>query len=42
MVAKYGDPSLEFKPGYPMIDRIILFRMTIEILTGKENAGMGH
>lgn len=42
MVAKYSDPSLEFKPGYPMIDRIILFRMKIEILTGKENQGMGH
>lgn len=42
MVAKYGDPSLQFKPGYPMIDRIILFRMRIEILTGKENSGMGH
>jgi nitroimidazol reductase NimA-like FMN-containing flavoprotein (pyridoxamine 5'-phosphate oxidase superfamily) len=42
MVAKYGDPSLEFKPGYPMIDRIILFRMKIEILTGKENSGRGH
>jgi len=42
MVAKYGDPSLEFKPGYPMIDRIILFRMSIEILTGKQNTGLGH
>jgi nitroimidazol reductase NimA-like FMN-containing flavoprotein (pyridoxamine 5'-phosphate oxidase superfamily) len=42
MVAKYGDPSLEFKPGYPMLDRIILFRMTIEVLTGKENTGIGH
>ena len=42
MVAKYSDPSLEFKPGYPMIDRIILFRMNIEVLTGKENTGIGH
>jgi nitroimidazol reductase NimA-like FMN-containing flavoprotein (pyridoxamine 5'-phosphate oxidase superfamily) len=42
MVAKYGDSSLEFKPGYPMIDRIILFRMKIEVLTGKENSGLGH
>ena len=42
MVAKYGDPALQFKPGYPMIDRIILFRMRIEILTGKQNTGMGH
>jgi uncharacterized protein len=42
MVEKYGSPSLEFKPGYPMIDRIILFRMSIEILTGKQNTGMAH
>ena len=42
MVEKYGDPSLTFKPGYPMIDRIILFRMAIEILTGKESAGSAH
>ena len=42
MVAKYSDPSLEFKPGYPMIDRIILFRMAIDIITGKENPGLGH
>jgi hypothetical protein len=42
MVEKYGDPSLEFKPGYPMLDKIILFRMAIEIMTGKENGGMGH
>lgn len=42
MVEKYGDPSLSFKPGYPMANRIILFRMAIEIITGKENAGMSH
>jgi nitroimidazol reductase NimA-like FMN-containing flavoprotein (pyridoxamine 5'-phosphate oxidase superfamily) len=42
MVEKYGDPSLEFKPGYPMLDRIILFRMAIEIITAKENDGLSH
>jgi nitroimidazol reductase NimA-like FMN-containing flavoprotein (pyridoxamine 5'-phosphate oxidase superfamily) len=42
MVEKYGDPSLTFKPGYQMVDRIILFRMAIEILTGKQNTGMAH
>lgn len=42
MVEKYGDPSLEFKPGYPMLDKIILFRMAIDIITGKHNAGMSH
>lgn len=42
MVAKYGDPSLSFKPGYPALNRIILFRMAIEIITAKENTGMAH
>lgn len=42
MVAKYGDPSLAFKPGYPMLNRIILVRMAIEIITGKENSGLSH
>lgn len=42
MMEKYGDPSLKFKPGYPMLDRIILFRMAIEIMTGKQNAGLSH
>lgn len=42
MVEKYGDPSLSFKPGYPMLNRIILFRMSIEVITGKENAGLSH
>jgi hypothetical protein len=42
MVEKYGDPSLQFKPGYPMLDRIILFRMAMERMTGKRNSGMAH
>jgi uncharacterized protein len=42
MVRKYGDPTLTFKPGYPLLDRIILFRMAIEILTGKESTGNAH
>lgn len=42
MVEKYGDPSLAFKPGYPALNRIILFRMAIDVLTGKRNAGLSH
>ena len=42
MVAKYGDSSLQFKPGYPMLSRIILFRMAVEIITGKQNVGISH
>jgi hypothetical protein len=30
------------KPGYPMLDRIILFEVTLEILTGKLNVGLHH
>jgi len=30
------------KPGYPMLDRIILFEVALEIVTGKLNAGLHH
>ena len=30
------------KPGYPMLDRIILFEVKLEIVTGKINVGLHH
>jgi nitroimidazol reductase NimA-like FMN-containing flavoprotein (pyridoxamine 5'-phosphate oxidase superfamily) len=42
LVAKYGDPGVRFEPGYPLIDRIILYEQKIEILTGKQSAGLSH
>jgi nitroimidazol reductase NimA-like FMN-containing flavoprotein (pyridoxamine 5'-phosphate oxidase superfamily) len=30
------------KPGYPMLDRIILYEVELEIVTGKLNIGLHH
>jgi hypothetical protein len=30
------------KPGYPMLDRIILFEVALELVTGKINVGLHH
>lgn len=42
LLEKHGDPSWTFEPGYPLIDRIILYEQQIEILTGKQSAGLSH
>jgi len=42
LLEKHGDPSWTFEPGYPQIDRIILYEQKIEILTGKQSAGLSH
>ena len=30
------------RPGYPMLDQIILFEVALEIVTGKLNVGLHH
>jgi uncharacterized protein len=42
LLEKYGDPSLTFEPGYPQLDRIILYEQNLEIVTGKGSSGPGH
>jgi len=42
VLAKYGDPAWSFEPGYPQIDRIVLYEQTIEIMTGKRSGGRSH
>ena len=42
VLEKYGDAEWVFKPGYPQIDRIVLYEQTIEIMTGKRSAGHSH
>ncbi len=42
LLAKHGDASWTFEPGYPLIDNIILYEQKIEILTGKRSAGLRH
>ncbi|MDW8059881.1 MAG: pyridoxamine 5'-phosphate oxidase family protein [Thermomicrobium sp.] len=36
LMEKYSDLGL-FEPGYPLLDRIVLYEMTIELLTGKRS-----
>ena len=42
LLAKHGDPSWVFEPGYPLLDQIILYEQRIEILTGKRSMGLRH
>jgi nitroimidazol reductase NimA-like FMN-containing flavoprotein (pyridoxamine 5'-phosphate oxidase superfamily) len=42
VLEKYGDPEWTFEPGYPQINRIVLYEQTIEIMTGKRSAGLSH
>lgn len=42
LLEKYGDPQWSFQPGYPALDRIVLYEMSIEILTGKRSEGLYH
>jgi nitroimidazol reductase NimA-like FMN-containing flavoprotein (pyridoxamine 5'-phosphate oxidase superfamily) len=42
LLAKHGDPSWRFEPGYPLIDQIILYEQKIEIPTGKQSSGLSH
>jgi uncharacterized protein len=42
VLEKYGQPDWTFVPGYPHLDRIILYEQQIEILTGKRSEGLYH
>ena len=42
LLAKHGDPSWTFEPGYPLLDQIILYEQKIEVLTGKHSSGIYH
>jgi hypothetical protein len=42
VLEKYGDPEWTFEPGYPLLDRIILYEQQMEIVTGKHSEGLRH
>jgi nitroimidazol reductase NimA-like FMN-containing flavoprotein (pyridoxamine 5'-phosphate oxidase superfamily) len=42
LLAKCGPPEAEFEPGYPLLDRIILYEMRLEVVTGKRSLGLRH
>lgn len=42
LMAKYGEAGWTFEPGYPHINRIILYEQKMEIVTGKHSEGLYH
>ena len=42
LLAKHGDVSWVFEPGYPLLRKIILYEQKIEVLTGKHSSGLYH
>ena len=42
LLAKHGDVSWVFEPGYPLLSKIILYEQKIEVLTGKHSSGLYH
>jgi uncharacterized protein len=43
LLERLNEPmSAYVKPGYPMLDRIILYEVELEIVTGKLNVGLHH
>ena len=42
LLTKYGMPEWTFEPGYPLIDRIILYELKMEVVTGKHSSGLSH
>lgn len=42
LLTKYGEADWTFEPGYPLIDRIILYEQKMEIVTGKHSSGLYH
>jgi nitroimidazol reductase NimA-like FMN-containing flavoprotein (pyridoxamine 5'-phosphate oxidase superfamily) len=42
LLEKYGDPEWKFEPGYPALDRITLYEVSIKTLTGKRSEGLRH
>jgi nitroimidazol reductase NimA-like FMN-containing flavoprotein (pyridoxamine 5'-phosphate oxidase superfamily) len=43
LLERLNEPiSVYEQPGYPMLDRIILYEVALEIVTGKLNVGLHH
>ena len=42
VLEKYGESDWSFEPGYPHLDRIVLYEQQIEVMTGKHSEGLYH
>jgi uncharacterized protein len=40
VLEKYGESNWSFEPGYPHLDRIVLYEQQIEVMTGKHSEGL--
>jgi uncharacterized protein len=42
LLERLREPLSAYEPGYPMLDKIILFEVALEMVTGKNNVGLRH
>jgi hypothetical protein len=42
ILSKYGRSNWTFSAGYPLLDRIILYELQMEVVTGKRSEGLHH
>lgn len=42
VVEKYGESDWRFEPGYPYLDRTVLYEQQLEVTTGKHRGGLYH
>jgi len=42
VLEKYGESDWTCEPGYPHLDRIVLYEQHIEVVTGKHSEGLYH
>jgi nitroimidazol reductase NimA-like FMN-containing flavoprotein (pyridoxamine 5'-phosphate oxidase superfamily) len=42
LLERLNEPRDAYEPGYPMLERIILFEVALEMVTGKLNVGLRH
>ncbi|RIV21713.1 pyridoxamine 5'-phosphate oxidase family protein [Alicyclobacillaceae bacterium I2511] len=42
LLEKYGNPEWSFEPGYPALQKIVLYEVELGILTGKRSEGLRH
>jgi uncharacterized protein len=42
ILEKYGESGWTFEPGFPLLDRTILYELQMEIVTGEHSEGLHH
>jgi hypothetical protein len=42
ILEKYGESGWTFEPGFPLLDRTILYELQMGIVTGEHSEGLHH